>query len=166
MNIFNVNLDVMFQLSTLNDRQWREIEFKISGYNDESDDEIPLGYCKGNMISLPLDHMHLINISDEISQDCYDMCSEFESFDECNETLNYLILTSMEIDKKFRGNGVGLKAMNLLSEFFWNYTILLRPHPIEKSSDIESGIERLQKYWAESGFKRSGNSSVFFKVCL
>ena len=165
----DVTLDVKFQLSTLDDREWRDVYFDICGYYEYSDDdasEVLVGSCKGFTISLPTDHDHLAEIADEISDECFSVCSEFQSFDEC-ETLNYLVLTSMEIDKQFRGNGIGLKTMGLLSEYFWNYTILIRPHPIKGTCDnVDDGIKKLQKYWMQSGFKQSGESQVFFKECI
>jgi len=160
----DITLDINFQLSTF-DRDWREVEFKIVGCDDD-DQEIILGSGGGYMISLPYSHEHLVDISDETSQACYDICSEFESFDVCG-TLNYLVLTYIKIDEQFRKKGVGLLVMKLLSDFFWNYTILIRPHPIKGSTDdIKMGIKKLQKYWRKVGFEQSGKSPIFYNVCL
>jgi hypothetical protein len=71
-----------------------------------------------------------------------------------------LAVESIELYRKFRGQGMGLVVMDHLIETIgWDVTnVAIEPGPIEKHGDTQVARERLAQYWGLLGFTHhSGN---------
>jgi len=160
-----VETHINIRIPDSNEGKWWAYNFEIN-INDGCDTITNIGKGKGHILLNPYDCDEFVEISDEISQECYDLCVALDNgfFDDISSN-RIVTIESVEIYQNYRRQGIGLKIMNSLLNFFAGDFILMLPHPIKGTcpeEKIKNATEKLQKYWMKCGFRRLGDKEVFY----
>jgi GNAT superfamily N-acetyltransferase len=165
-----------------------ELVVTVQGYHsgvdddDDSDDPITLGTLKGHVFRCKyiLYASALWEMFDAVSEETSEifqaiekyMYEEIEAIDtigldgSCIFHHPLVILSSMEIDPPYRGQGIGLLAVQWAHDLFGGNTII-NPNPLNPSTltpeQIHTGRKKLRKYWKKLGFTQIARSSYFIK---
>lgn len=107
----------------------------------------------------------LVMACDAISQDVYEagefISNELESYERFQYACRVLYVSSLTVEKKFRGRNFGLSAIKRLIRTF-GYgcdTCLILPSPLEDRGDREFGRERLRSFYGRLGFEQFGETA-------
>jgi GNAT superfamily N-acetyltransferase len=165
-----VHVDVNFPLN-FDERFWSfDYEIKYLDLDGESEDPDPItiGHGYGFGFENPYDYDRALEIADDLSHDFFTIFSDVpRKFFDGEIVNNIVTIERMEIDQKYRGQGVGLKSMEALVSFFNGDLILICPHPIPRTcpdKEVPKVTKKLQKHWEKCGFHRMGKTQTYY--CL
>jgi hypothetical protein len=157
---------IALNFSGLSDEQWSKFGFKISICNEGEEDLINVGKGEGYILENPSGYDSLVEISDDISQEIYNLCTSLDPDLFKNVPINHVvIIESIEIDENYRKKGLGLKTMNILLTFFKGDLIVIVPCPITGTYPPQHEdfiTEKLRKHWMKCGFKQIGDKDIFY----
>ena len=145
-------------------------------YTSSPTPDLPIGVFSGSMFPLQSDDdcSYLYEAMDSQSQElmeCWEAINasmENEAFAEgftmCN---NLVIIGSIEIEKAYRGKGVGLEVLNQIIGKLPSTLFMILPCPLNTFSDRKYetrktyGKKRLTEYWKKLGFSKMANGYYF-----
>jgi hypothetical protein len=161
---FGVTIDINF--SGYSKDEWLKFNFKIRTSDEEFEKLIKIGKGQGYILENPSGYEGITDISDDINQVIYNMCSNLDP-DLCNPAQAYhvVIIESIELEKKYRKKGFGLETIKLLLTFFKGDLVIIVPCPIRGTcpkKDEDKVTEKLRKHWMKCGFKQMRDTNTFY----